>query len=848
MQRQGDKLDMPGGFKDTPVTFSKDSHYGTSSTADPTPIATAMRSSNTINPHESAYEIAGPSMGGSPAIHNRALDTVKKGQILPDPVAPVYNSDTPAHTLADTVKDSATTAATGAVAAGASIIAAAKNLINRRNDNEFGDPHVNAAPHPIANSANSANSPSSLSSPKTSSIGSSSPSLSQSKPLGPHDRPPVRVAIHAQKPSDKATYGNLDSPGAHNHPGPLSERALASTPPPSSLPLPRTIADPFGPVMVTNWNDGKRQADVSTPTSDDFDSPHVGPMRDRSEKSSTDPGSAPSTQTTKRLSNPSPLREGVPAMTMGSATTTDVKHPTPNKAEYFPQAHHSSTMTAPHSHNKEPLGERIKDVFHHHNSPTPTTPAAQHYKEPLGERVMDTFHHESHPTVEVPIKVNTPTIATSSAAPEIFTDKTEYVPVENLGDIDISKVAQAASPQPVTIASTTTTKPLAPKGSIVDRVEDVFHHDPSAPATVHHETNYVPTVVEKHHEPLIAATSTTAPSHPTRNIVNPTTSTSTVEKEPLVDRVKDVFGRNSHETAAEKTHATSTKTAAPVTVPAAAGTAAGVAAFLNDKDVDNTTTPPKVHDHRAYLAPGAKSSIATTAEHAAPAVAVAPEVESHVFRPVDTSPPKKHTPAPAPVFDTKYMNTPAPAPTAATTTSTTAIPAIPVVHTITTSTKPVSEIHFTDPSTLRPLTGTRTWEIPPPVDHRSIATRVMDAIDLHSSSEYGPADPKDLPLTDSKTLRLMKDVAPDAAADSPLANKTTAATTNTHTPVAPVMPDVQTMSTPDVTAKPVSEIQFTDPTALRPLTGTRTWEIPPPVDRRSIATRVMDAIDLHSSS
>ncbi|KAG0362772.1 hypothetical protein BGX24_005063, partial [Mortierella sp. AD032] len=385
---------MPGGFKNAPVTHTNDALYGTSSTADPTPIATAMRSSNVVNPYESAYEVAGLSMGGSPSIHNRALDSVK-GQTLHDPAGPVSSSGTPAHSLPGTAMDNTTAAATGAAAVGASAIAAAKNLIstntNSRSDNEFGHPHVDttAIPHAISNSSNS---PTSISSPQTSSVISSSPSLSQPKPLGPNDRPPIRVAIHAQKPSDKATYGNLDSPGAHHHAGPLSDRALAGTPPPSALPLPRTIADPFGPVKVTNWNDGKRQTDVSTPTSEDFDSPHFSPVRDRPEKSFTAPGSAPATHTAKRLHNPSPLKEEVPVIKKASATATDVNHPLPSK-----------------DHSKEPLGERIKEAFHyHHNPPTTassTTPTALHNtKEPLGERIKEAFHLESHPTVEVPIK------------------------------------------------------------------------------------------------------------------------------------------------------------------------------------------------------------------------------------------------------------------------------------------------------------------------------------------------------------------------------------------------------------------------------------------------------------
>ncbi|KAG0362619.1 hypothetical protein BGX24_005089, partial [Mortierella sp. AD032] len=579
---------------------------------------------------------------------------------------------------------------------------------------------------------------------------------------------------------------------------------------------------------------------------------------------------------------------------------------------------HGSAAAIPH---KEPLDERIKEAFQHDSHPTAVHSSVNPtYKEPLGERIREAFQHESHPTVEVPIKVNTATIAATSAAPEIFTNKTEYVPAENLRDIDISKLAQAASHQPTattrgitktTVTETTKTNPVERRESIVDRVKDVFHHDSSASAAAHQKADHAPAVVEKHHEPIVASTTAAA--------------THTAEKESLIDRFKDVFRHDSSEN-----HFTSTKTAAPVTVAAAAGTAAGVAAFLHDTDNDNATVPPKAHDHRAYLAPGVKSSIAPTTtgtEHAAavvpaavPAAVVDPsEIKSYVFKPVDSSPLKKHTAVPAPVFDTKYMDTSAVAPVtttaaatlssishapaahaihtttshtpvapvdiapvaavaataaataaavapmvhkATTTTKNTPVaPIAPVVHTTTTTpavaTKPASEIQFTDPTTLRPLTGNRTWEIPPVTDHRTITTKIKDAIGFHTASEYGPADPKDLHLSDPKTLHLVKDIAPiaavattaaaTAAAVAPMVNKSTTTTTATNTPVAPVVPVVHT-TTPAITAKSVNGIQFTDPTTLRPLTGTRTWEIPPPTDHRGITTKFKDAVGIHSAS
>ncbi|KAG0058033.1 hypothetical protein BGZ89_001647, partial [Linnemannia elongata] len=150
-----------------------------------------------------------------------------------------------------------------------------------------------------------------------------------------------------------------------------------------------------------------------------------------------------------------------------------------------------------------------------------------------------------------------------------------------------------------------------------------------------------------------------------------------------------------------------------------------------------------------------------------------------------------------------------------------------------------SEIQFTDPRTLRPLTGTRTWDIPTPADHRSMGSKIKDAITFHTSSEYGPADPKDLHLSDPKTLHLM-DRAPVAAAATAVGAAAVA---------APLVTKSTTTPTTAPAIKPnSSEIQFTDPRTLRPLTGTRTWDIPTPADHRSMGSKIKDAITFHTSS
>jgi len=82
----------------------------------------------------------------------------------------------------------------------------------------------------------------------------------------------------------------------------------------------KTFADPFGPVKVSNWNDGKHQAEVSTPTSDDFDM-HIGspvvksqPFTASSAASGSLNDKSPSHGTSHvRESGHSPLRDEIPS-------------------------------------------------------------------------------------------------------------------------------------------------------------------------------------------------------------------------------------------------------------------------------------------------------------------------------------------------------------------------------------------------------------------------------------------------------------------------------------------------------------------------------------------------------
>ena len=119
MQRDEDKLSMPGGFKTNIAnasTYSNPIDNGQNpSVTHTTSVATPMRATNVTNPYGSAFEVAGPTFGGTAKSYD--------GKNIEE------------SSLSDTVKAKATTAASGAAAAGASVIAAAKKLVNHNNGN-----------------------------------------------------------------------------------------------------------------------------------------------------------------------------------------------------------------------------------------------------------------------------------------------------------------------------------------------------------------------------------------------------------------------------------------------------------------------------------------------------------------------------------------------------------------------------------------------------------------------------------------------------------------------------------------------------------------------------------------
>ncbi|KAF9952930.1 hypothetical protein BGZ70_000427 [Mortierella alpina] len=274
---------MPGAFKSSRDSTTSDSsdnnqHRATSATSHGAPTATAMRATN-ANRNEGRYEVAGPTMGGSPTPYDSGnVESPKDSNnttLTRDTEAGHARKSSLSETVIAGAATAASTAASTAAAAGASVLAAAKKLVSGDdNDAHLHDRHTDD--HDRHTDDHDRAFPASDSNASAATAHGDNQGLEFShRAVGPNDRSPAKIDIRAMKPSPKATYGNLDSPGAHNMPGPLSDRTLMGTPPLPGGNQQKTFADPFGPVRVSNWNDGKHQAEVSTPTSDDFDM-HLG--------------------------------------------------------------------------------------------------------------------------------------------------------------------------------------------------------------------------------------------------------------------------------------------------------------------------------------------------------------------------------------------------------------------------------------------------------------------------------------------------------------------------------------------------------------------------------------------
>ncbi|KAG0047525.1 hypothetical protein BGZ83_007427 [Gryganskiella cystojenkinii] len=423
MQRDDEEINMPGGFKSNRADAShinnNINHTGSVAHSNTATGATTMRAANTINPHGSAFEVAGPTVGGAPSPYSSdRLEQAKErlaGSLHGTDQSADYNNNTlnvsgsgNGHarrpSLTDTVLSSASSAANGAAAAGASVIAAAKKLIHHGEDEHAPVHHYETT------------TATTIAHPDT--VSSASAGQPASKAMHPGDRAPLKVSVHAMKPSDKATYGNLDSPGAATRHGPLSERALAGTIPVTEQP--RTIADPFGPVKVSNWNDGHREQDVSTPKAEDFDTWLDSPRSQHIVKSFTAPG-AVSYFPHAPAHKASPLKNGSTGSTEHAPDAADHAHSSLRNQVGNVPAHVGGGPThAPAFHHNAKAGATLAALGSaaamgttaggtHHTSMAPA-PVAYSYAGapsttiPIAQPPVQQYHHEINPNAQqIPI-------------------------------------------------------------------------------------------------------------------------------------------------------------------------------------------------------------------------------------------------------------------------------------------------------------------------------------------------------------------------------------------------------------------------------------------------------------
>ncbi|KAG0033836.1 hypothetical protein BGZ81_007166 [Podila clonocystis] len=564
---------MPGGFKNN----RSDGHINSTSSDPNNPVsASAMRAASG-NPHGQSYQVAGPTIGGTPTpydSHNIEIAKEHLAQSLNG-----GDKDTLNVTSGHGRRSSLTgNIIQGASTAGASVIAAARKLISNDDGNEITE-HGVTTPQKDQNVLE----------------------FSQQKKVNPADRPPVKIPIHAMKPSDRATYGDLDSPGAHNMPGPLSDRAKVGTPPVVDTNAAKTIADPFGPLNVANWNDGKRHDDVSTPTSEDFESYlDTKPLHRTPIHSSTAPSQAGAFR----------------------SSATHGHSPLKNEAAYIASDPSRNLLTDTHttvhsSRNEAPVAPTAVKSSANHSAALSGAGAGA-----VGAGIAAaSMHHDVHAPVSHPVSQTTTTVPVAQAP-------------------QIKKIPIAQPPAPEKRIPITQPAAEVKRASVGQPPSQVQQH-PIQTTTSQHFPMSSATTSHTHAVPIAATAATAGTAAAAMKSDNHVASVE--HRESVTDRVKSFFHHdhssgipkdNSANVAATEAsvllanqdyankhsapvESRSLSETAPITGTAAAvtGATAGTAAYLGtrkDGVLHATADAPVAHHYDTELAPGAL--------HTAPAV------------------------------------------------------------------------------------------------------------------------------------------------------------------------------------------------------------------------------------
>ncbi|KAG0081312.1 hypothetical protein BGZ93_002729, partial [Podila epicladia] len=795
MQREEPSINMPGGFKNN----RRDGNVNSTSSDPNNPVSASTMRAASGNPHGQSYQVAGPTIGGTPTPYDSNNIEIAKEHLAQS--LNVGDKDTSNNTsghagrssLADNIIHGASTAATGAAAAGASVIAAARKLISTDDGGEITE-HGVATPQKDQHGLQ----------------------FSQQKKANPAERPPVKIPIHAMRPSDKATYGDLDSPGAHSMPGPLSDRAKVGTPPVVDTTA-KTIADPFGPLNVANWNDGKRHDDVSTPTSEDFESYlDAKPLHHAPAPSSSAPSHAGAfrsyaTHGLSPLKNEAahvasdPSRNLLPDNRATVHTSRNVAPVAP--AAMKPSVNHSTSLTAAGAGTGSgALGAGIAALSLHD-----------------GDRA-----HASHPVSQT----TTTTTVPAAQAPQI-----KKIPIAQPPAPE-KRIPIAQPPSNVKHVPLTQSPSQAQPRSI----HTTTGHDMSSAATP--QTSAVP----------IGAAATEASVQSTKqdhaNKYTPTVSSTT-----------------SHASAPVASHPLSEKITAPI---AAAGTAAYLGAKKNGaKD----SVPGSTHTtHTSVDSPTAHhydTELASGAHHAAPGVhSTTPVGEKVTTTKSFRDPPITHTtstmgpmadPDPLP-HDTAPVVSKASAPVAhKLTPTTTHVPvaekvnvehhhlpsekiAVPLTAAAIGTTAYMSQkkdaeresmIHHDAPAVN--IAGTTHTTVPGSHSTTSLPVAHTTTASHHSASEYGPANPKDMHVEDPSKIRpLGAPIAAAAATTAAATGAKEAKTTTSH--AAHTVPAAHVESIEPIVAPTSSTTHTTTTTKPNPVLAAPRPVIPTTGNVKSITT------------
>ncbi|KAG0002248.1 hypothetical protein BGZ79_003333 [Entomortierella chlamydospora] len=804
MQCDEGTLEMPGSFKPARDhnTFENDEneiHNGNSSIAYHTPPATVMRASSVANPHESDFDISNSPTSGSPD----SYDIMRYGASNSLHSQEAKRGHSPQLSLVDTVKAGATSTANSAAAAGASVIDAAKKFMNLKDDDEENEfdpydgnegvlPTTNYSAGPTRKNDNShglefshrsmANQSFALpvlqSTSTEPTIAASIPEVKRipidqpsPEPLSPHyTHTNNNNDIYASAAAGTAAvagglgvasihHGHQSHVGLDNHSESVMNRARDTS---NTLSIPKDNTFLVALTQAKNIHDRDHNrpeaAVVAAPVAVTTAAGVANNLRSWKESPTED-----------ELA-PVPAPAPVPSMDRVAHDTKTLHFTDPSTLRPLTEIRTFPTVEETH---KPTLVDRVKDAIHRSSEYGPADPNDLTFTDPKTIGLLDR-------ELSVPAAVGT-TAGVVGAGEAIKAHSTA-----TRGPVSDNSLASEASHDAF---------PADPVAAISDNKTLVFS-DPKA----------LRPVAEIRAFPVAEDTYTLTDK--VKDIVHRSSEYGPADSGELQLTDPRTLGRLGEKAVVHDSGKSASRDVKPAAIAtAAAGTAVatgvGVATMthpkvetaamstpvLDSKTLNFTdpttlrpltevrTVPPVEEPQRRSLMDKARDVTHSSFEYG-------PADPSHLQLTDPRSLGRMGTAAGAPV-----VVLPPPQP--------------PV---------DMKTLEFTDPKTLRPLTELRILTTVEEIHKSSLADKVRDA--LRRSSEYGPADPMDLQLTDPRSLG-----STGAAAGAPVFV------------VPPPQPPAD-----------MKTLEFTDPKTLRPLTELRILTVVEETHKSSLVDKVRDAL------